>query len=196
MYTTKSFTAVGTTQKYTSKQSSSQQTITFNSNYHDHPSSIKWCPSSPLQHPRRDRHVTHPPQTQGHVSRGEKTRIKQRRGHRSHVHTHHVNATSLMRSPNRFIHIEMFKKKKKEKKKPQMHRYSQNVRCATTLVPGVARLWAPGAVRARFSSSLAAVSQHRCVEWRMGACVRRRAVIPLAGHFEVQGGSNNVMRLR
>lgn len=108
MYTTISFTAVGTTHKYTSKQSRSQQTITFNSNYHDHPSSIKWCPSSPLQHPRRDRHVTHPPQTQGHVSRGEKTRIKQRRGHHSHVYTHHVNATPLMRSPNRFIHIDMF----------------------------------------------------------------------------------------
>lgn len=50
-----------------------------------------------------------------------------------------------------------------------------------------------GLVSARL---LAAVSQQRCVEWRMGACVRRRAVISLAGHFEVQGGSNNVMRLR
>lgn len=76
-----------------------------------------------------------------------------------------------------------------------MHRYSQNVRCASMLAPGIAKL-EPGAVRACFSSSLAAVSQQRCVEWRMGARVRRRAMISLAGHFEVQGGSNNVMTLR
>lgn len=77
-----------------------------------------------------------------------------------------------------------------------MHLYSQSLRRASTLEPGVRGCWAPGAVRARFSSSLAAVSQQRCVEWRMGACVRQRAVISLAGHFETHGGSNNVMRLR
>lgn len=94
---------------------------------------IKWCPSTPLQHPSTDRHT--PPKPEPCFMGAKMDKHRQR--HYSHVNTHHDNATPL--DSTLIKAADAFATHTQKKDVPRCRRRWGG--------------WAPGAVRARFSSS-------------------------------------------
>lgn len=99
----------------------------------------------------KHRQTCSPPLKRRATFHEQKSRIKHRRGDHSHVYTHHDNPTPLlMRSPIRMFKQKIPKKKKKHNKNITTHKACTVRRRFYRALRGC---WAPGAVRAGFSSS-------------------------------------------